>query len=402
MKVLQINATYADGSTGTIVRDIQQCCEDNGIECHVAYSLSQIPEGQVKNGYKMGCMYDRKIHALLSRINGAEGYFSKNPTRYLKRYIDKLKPDVVHLHNLHNNYINVNMLLQYLAEKDIPTVVTLHDCWFFTGGCFHYADAGCSRWQKQCGRCPKKYQDYPAYFLDKSRKILSDRYRYFGAIKNITAVGVSEWITAECQKSVFKNRRCTTIYNGIDTDIFKPTDSDIRKRYALEDKFVVLGPASKWLDPVNSDVLCKVSRGLDDDTVLVLFGNAPSHRSLPKNVINIGYTDSREDLARLYSAADVFVNCTREDSLSLINIEAQACGTPVITFNNTGARETVSPTMESLVNTGDGTILLERIRELKAKPNTISRDAVRNRIIQKFDKNVNYKKYISLYHEIVR
>ena len=148
--------------------------------------------------------------------------------------------------------------------------------------------------------------------------------------------------------------------------------------------------------------LLRSLEGLDADSVLVLFGNTPSQRSLPKNVINIGYTDSREDLARLYSAADVFVNCTREDSLSLINIEAQACGTPVITFNNTGARETVSPTMESLVNTGDGTILLERIRELKAKPNAISRDAVRNRIIQKFDKNVNYKKYISLYHEIVR
>lgn len=204
MKVLQINATFANGSTGTIVQDLQQCCEENGIECHIAYASSRLPQKEIRHGYKIGNVISNKLHALLARINGKQAYFSYLPTLMLLRHIAKIQPDVIHLHNLHSNYINLNMLLRYIAKKNIATVVTLHDCWYFTGGCFHYTNAKCDRWKHECGNCPKKLQDTKAYFLDKSKSILTDRYKYFQSIKNLTVVGVSNWIREEGKKVCFQ------------------------------------------------------------------------------------------------------------------------------------------------------------------------------------------------------
>lgn len=399
MKVLQINATYANGSTGTIVQDIQRCCEEHGIKCHVAYAISRLPKEQIKNGYKIGNVLSNKLHAALSRLCGQQGYFSYFPTLAFLNYISRLKPDVVHLHNLHSNYINLNMLLGYLAKHDIPTVVTLHDCWFYTGGCFHYTNTGCDKWQHGCGHCPKKKQDTPAYLCDKSANILRDRYRYFSKIRHLTVVGVSKWITEECQKSVFKNVPCHTIYNGIDTNVFRPSSSNLRERYGLLDKFVILGPASKWLSKVNKDVLQAMVTNLDKNSVLVLFGHTGENVQLSPNVITIGYTSSKEELSRLYSMADVFVNCTREESLSCINLEAQACGTPVITFSNTGVSETVKDEYGIRVPTGDASAILAAIKKMKSERQIDTMRLV-TQIRKYFENNVTYQGYISLYQKL--
>ena len=401
MKVLQINATYANGSTGTIVQDIQQCCEEWEIECHVAYAISRVSKAKIKNGYKIGNFVSNKLHALLSRFCGQQAYFSYLPTLAFLHYMSRLKPDVVHLHNLHSNYINLNMLLRYLANYNIPTVVTLHDCWFYTGGCFHYTNVRCDKWQHGCGHCPKQRQDTPAYLCDKSASILRDRYRYFSKIKNLTVVGVSRWVTEECQKSVFKNVPCQTIYNGIDTDVFKPTPSNMRERYGLVGKFVILGPASKWLNEVNKDVFQTVVANLDKNSVLVLFGHTGENVQLLPNVITIGYTSSKEELAQLYSMADVFVNCTREESLSCINLEAQACGTPVITFSNTGATETVDGINSIKIRTGNANELLKALGEIKNSPSNAEEELLAW-IDQRFEKNKNFEKYIHLYHQVIK
>jgi len=393
MKVLQINATYANGSTGTIVQDLQQCCEENGIECHVAYAISRIPQHEIKNGYKIGNIVSNKLHALLCRINGKQAYFSFLPTLKLLKYIDKIQPDVIHLHNLHSNYINLNMLLRYIAKHNIATVITMHDCWFFTGGCFHYTDMNCFKWQEQCGNCPKKKQDTPAYLYDKSHEILMDRYKYLNAIKNLTVVG---------KKSVFKNIHCMSIHNGIDTMVFKPTPSNIRKQYGLEDKFVLLGPVTKWLSTINKDVLKTFVAGFDSDMVLLLFGYDKRSIELPNNVKVIGYTSSKEELAKLYSMADVFVNCTREDSLPTINMEAQACGTPVISFANTGVTETVNKQYGECVKTGDVIALLTGIRKIKNDKQHNYSEGLVKWILSEYKKEVNYKKYIELYKGILQ
>lgn len=338
MKVLQVNATYGLGSTGTIVRDLKDCCEANKIECYIAYALT---DEKVERGYKIGNWLSNKLHALLSRISGKQAYFSYLPTIRFIRYIRNLQPDVVHLHNLHANYINLPMLLKYLAKNDIRTIITLHDCWWYTGGCFHYTAAGCNKWLDKCGNCPKRTDDTPAYLYDRSAEILEDKKQLLLAIPRLTVIGVSEWISNEARKSFLASKEIKTIRNGIDLTVFKPTPSDLRERLGLEGKYVILGPASKWLDPINKEVLDYFVANMKSDEVLLLFGAEKTDRSLPSNVKLYGYTRDKQELAALYTMADVFVNCTREDTLPTINLEAQACGCRVVTFATCGASETV-------------------------------------------------------------
>lgn len=397
MKVLQINAVYGHGSTGVITRDVEQLCESSGIDCYVASPDSKVCEA--KRGFLIGNALDHKLHAVLSRINGKQAYFSRLATRRLLKFIDKIEPDVVHLHNLHSNYIHLNMLLQYLAKKDIRTIVTLHDCWFYTGGCFHYTAAGCMRWLEGCGHCPKKKQDTPAYLWDCSASILADRKKYLLAIPRLTVTGVSEWISNEAKRTFFADTPVVTIRNGVDLDVFKPTPSDLRKQLGLEDKYIILGPASKWLQPVNKSVLTYFSEHMQADEVLLLFGATDSSLQMPKNVRLYGYTKNREELAALYTCADVFVNTTREDSLSLINVEAQACGTPVVTFDATGPKETVDGVCGYAVHANNSELLYETVKFVRVQGGGGFCDSYRKFVVKDFDKDNNYQKYLLLYNQ---
>ena len=400
MKVIQINAVYGRGSTGTIVRDIEQLCWQSGMECYVACPDTNVRKA--KRGYVIGNALDHKIHALLCRIHGKQAYFSHIPTHKLCRHIDYIKPDVVHLHNLHSNYIHLNYLLKHLAMKGIKTVVTLHDCWFFTGGCFHYTSVGCNGWENQCGKCPKKFIDTPAYLGERSTSILQDRIKYLNSIEDLTIVGVSEWISREFSKSRIIAKNVITIHNGVDLSVFKPIELNFKRRLGIEDKFVILGPASKWLSDVNRFVLTDFSRLLKPDEILLLYGCTQTTQDLPKNVFKYGYTIDRVELAQLYTMADVFANVTREDSLSLINVEAQACGTPVVTFDQTGPKETVDNTHSFSVPVGDVKALYRAIEEIRQnhidnKETTLS---LRQFVKENYELKSNYQKYIDLYNSI--
>ncbi len=399
MKVLQINAVYGHGSTGTIVRDIEQLCEQNDIECYVASPDPKVREA--KRGYVIGNALDHKLHALLCRINGMQGYFSHIPTLNLCKYLKRVKPDIVHLHNLHSNYIHINSLLDYLAKKEISTIVTLHDCWFYTGGCFHYTSNGCNKWQTQCGKCPRRYIDTPAYFCDSSKRVLEDRIKYLNAISDLTITGVSKWITDEASKSLLKARRLSTIHNGVNIDTFQPRESSYRERLRLNDKFIILGPGSKWLSSVNKDFLYSFSRLLKSDEILLLYGVSSVSQSLPQNVRTVGFINDRQDLASLYSCADVFANVSREDSLSLINIEAQACGTPVVTFSSTGLTDTVDERLDLLVPIGNPIKMYERIQRLRASDLKEISLKCRDYITNHFDEKIVYKSYIDLYEDLI-
>ncbi len=396
MRVLQVNAVYGVGSTGVIVEDIHKLSIEKGIESYVAYSTTN--KSEVPNGYKIGNNLGKKIHALFSRMNGKQAYFSRNATRQFIQYIDKIKPDVVHLHNLHSNYINLNMLLEYLAKKDIKTVITLHDCWFYTGGCFHYTSAYCYKWLGGCGDCPKKTADTPAYFFDRSNRILTDRKKYFGAIKNLTVTGVSQWILDEGKRGIFHKNNGVVIYNGVDTELFCPTSSDLRKKYNCEDKFVIIAPANKMLNPVNKDVFKRVVESLDDNTVIWLLACPKEKQNgLPDKVVPINYITEREELIKLYSAADVMLNPTREESLSLLNVECMSCGTPVITFKNTGVKETVDNISSFSVENDDTEAILEKLNEIKEKGKSYYSVNCRKHVAEKFEKKENYNRYIDLY-----
>lgn len=399
MKVLQINAVYGHGSTGVITRDIEQLCEMYGIECYVASPDSKVCEAN--RGYKIGNIIDHKLHALFCRIAGKQAYFSRWATKRLLAYINKIKPDIVHLHNLHSNYIHLNMLLQYLAKENIRTVITLHDCWFYTGGCFHYTIAGCMRWLEECGNCPKKKKDTPAYLFDCSDSILADRKKYFMSIPRLTIIGVSNWISNEARRAFFSNTSVVTIRNGVDLNIFKYSPSDFRHRLGLEGKYIILGPASKWLQPENKSVLAYFSEHMQSDEVLLLFGAIDCSLLVPNNVRLYGYIKNPKELAELYTCADVFVNTTREDSLSLINIEVQACNTPVVTFDATGPKETVDGVCGYAVHAGDSEQLYLAVKSVRMQKKEYFSKHCREFISRNFEKEANYHKYISLYKQLV-
>lgn len=399
MRLLQINAVYGVGSTGVITRDIHSMALRNNIDSFVAYSSTEGKDTDVTGGYKIGGRLGKKMHALFCRINGMQAYYSRHSTKKLLKYINNIKPDVVHLHNLHSNYINLNMLLDFLAKNNISTVVTLHDCWYYTGGCFHYTSIGCDGFKHGCGKCPKKRQDTPAYLFDRSAKILNDRYKYFSKIKNLTFVGVSDWISNEVRKSLLKDKKIITIHNGIDTEIFKPSESDFKTEHNLQNKKIILGPASKWLCANNSELLKKLIQNLPEDCAVVLLGCSKSQiDSLPKNILPLPFINNKSELCKIYSAADVFVNPTAEDTLSLINLEAQSCNTPVITFCNTGAKETVDGKNSFCVRNNDSDELLKKINTvLRCKDkNTGCRDFIK----KNFNIHENYKQYLSLYQSV--
>lgn len=400
MKVLQVNAVYGSRSTGTIVKELMSCCEQNKIEAYVAYSQLDRRVVPPINGFRIGNIFTRKWHALLSRIAGKQAYYNRLSTWNFIRWIKKIKPDIVHLHNLHSNYIHLNMLLKYLAENDIATVITMHDCWYFTGGCFHYTNVGCNKWQHGCGDCPKRLSDTPAYLYDSSASILKDREKYLTAIPRLTLVGCSEWVANEARKSVLKDCDIRYIHNGFDLDVFKPTPSDLKDRLGLTGKYIILGPASKWLSDVNKETLEYFIQMMPEDTVLLLFGCQNPNEFIADNVVLYGYTSNRIEMAQLYSMADVFVNCSREDTLSSLNIECQACGTPVVTYDATGSKETVDGVSGFAVETGNYQLLYKSYQNVLLDTKTNFLQKCREWVVYNFDREKNYQSYIELYYSL--
>ena len=397
MKILQINAVYGHGSTGTIVQDLSDLCDNSGIDCYVASPDTAVLDA--KHGYLIGNTLDHKLHAFLSRFNGRQAYFSTSATKRLLSYIQIIKPDIVHLHNLHSNFINLNLLLGFLAKNNFRVIISLHDCWYYTGGCFHYTADGCSGWLNGCGQCPKGKQDPIGVLGKRTAENLADRKKFFLSIPQLDVVGVSDWISQEAKRTFFCDSHVLTIHNGVDMEVFKPTPSNMCSRLGLEGKYIILGPASKWLLPLNRPVLDYFANNMQSDEVLLLFGAEKTGANLPNNIRLFGFTNNRDELAALYSCADVFVNTTREDSLSLINVEAQACGTTVVTLDDTGPKETVDGVISRSVEVGNAERLYKEVvnvRECK----TSNTGILSRRFVEKeFEIKSNYNKYIDLYKQ---
>lgn len=400
MKLLQINAVYGFGSTGMIVQEIDFMAKEMGIESYVAYAGKK---QSLQNGYYIGNYFDHKLHAALSRIAGKQGYYSVNATKRFLKYIDTLQLDILHLHNLHANYINLNMLLDYVAKRNIKTVITQHDCWYFTGKCFHYTSIGCTKWMDHCGDCPKKYQDTPALLYDSTQQIINDRRRYLLSIPNLTIVCVSDWLNAETRKSFLRNKRILTIHNGIDTDVFKPVQTTLVDKYNIRGKFVILGMANKWMKNITEEKRRWIIENCGDNVIAILIGC--SEKEIKNNepgIIKVGYIREKKILAEYYSLADVFVNLTLEDSFPTVNLEALACGTPVITNKVTGATETIDNNTGYLITPGKLDELVEKISIVKTYGKRKYSDMCVERARNYFEKHNKYREYIELYFKLIR
>lgn len=368
MKILQINAVADAGSTGEICRQINEMLLHQGHQGMILYGNG---ESTYPYACKVSGKYGVKLHGLMSRVLGKNAAYSPIATGKVLRKIRAFQPDVVHLHNLHGNYVNLNPLLRYLAKKNIATVITLHDCWFFTGKCTHYTQAGCSKWETGCHDCPRLKEDIPALFFDRTAQMWKEKKQLFNAIPRLAVVGVSDWITNEGRKSpCFSNAKIITrIYNWIDTKTFYPRQSDIKEKYHIPgDRFTVLCIGAGWSRQASrSQELLKLAAMLPQDCQIVLAGNVPFADELPENVRYIGYVRSAEELAQLYSAADVYAHLSREDTFGKVIAEALACGTPAVVYDSTACPELVKESCGAIVAPGDTEGLLQAIMQVREK-----------------------------------
>lgn len=341
MKIVQINSVCEIGSTGRIMQSISKVLENNGHECLNIYSRKEASKDL--RSYKMNSKTDTYINALHARITDREGFGTKRPTMRLLKVLDDYKPDLIQIHNLHGYYMNIKLLFEYIAEKKIPVVWTMHDEWCYTGHCAYtwrgtYTE-DCTRWLTGCHDCPSK-KEYPAsFFLDNSSRNYSEKKRLFTAVDDMTMVTPSQWLFDRLKRSYLKEKDACVINNGINVNNFKPTESDFKKRYGIEDKFMVLGVSSIWVEKKGLADLIKLAQRLPEKFEVVIVGK--TEEKLPENIIHINHTDSVSELAEIYSAADVFVNPTLCDNFPTVNLEALACGTPVITYNTGGSPEAV-------------------------------------------------------------
>lgn len=365
MKVLIVNSVCGIGSTGRICVSLARELEAAGHEVRIAHGRGPVPESARKYALRIGNRLDFGWHLLMTRLFDGQGFASARATRCFLAWAEEWKPDLLWLHNLHGYYVNCELLFAWIKKHpDMEVRWTLHDCWAFTGHCPYFTAVNCSKWETCCGACPQK-KLYPAsLFLDRSRANYLRKKAAFTGVKSLTLITPSRWLAGLVKKSFLKDYPVEVRYNTIDTGVFRPTESRFRQEHGLEGKKIVLGVSNAWQEPRKGlkDMLALPSL-LGDSFAVVIVGLPEAlQKTLPADVIGLGKTGSQRELAEIYTAADVFVNPTYEDNYPTTNLEAQACGTPVVTYDTGGSPESVPP--ENVVPVGDLEALAARIKEL--------------------------------------
>ena len=380
MRVLQINARYPNGSTGANTRDIHRYLKDRGHDSYVA-ALAFAGETE-PNFYQIGTMFGRRLHSLRQRITGYQAHGSAGATRALCRRIDRIEPDLIHLQNVHSHYLNLPVLLRYIAERRIALSLTLHDCWFYTGGCVHYAGCGCDKWQTGCGGCPPGYYGIGSWFFDRSAETARERRGLFAEIKKLGVIGVSDWVLNEAKRSyVFKDHpavRWTRIYNWVDDRVFRPADpadaAGLRARLGIpEGGTMYLGVAAPWNGRKGLDLFLNLAPLLDESERIVLVGPPPK-TPMPEKIAAVGRIADAAELALYYAAADLFVQGSKEETFGKVTAEALACGTPAAVYDATGNAELIAPGIGAPIPPdADPARILGILREAAKRPKPADR-----------------------------
>lgn len=393
--LFQINVTANWGSTGMIAEGIGQVALDKGWRSVIAYGRGH--PSSSSELIRIGTDLDMRVHALYSRLLDNQGLMSARATRKLVGQIETLKPDIIHLHNIHGYYLNYPILFNFLKNAKIPIVWTLHDCWSFTGHCAHFVTADCYKWESGCADCPLKSSYPKSIFLDKSCRNYIKKRDSFCSVANMTFVPVSRWIDGYLKESFLKNYPSTIIHNGIDTDLFKPQNQG-----ANNEIFKILGVASVWDKSKGLDGFIELSKMVSSDSQIVLVGVTKEQmKLLPDNIVAVERTNDVGELVNLYSSSDVFVNLTYADTFPTTNLEALACGTPVITYRTGGSPEAVSEDTGLVVTQGDLQGVLNAINEIKRNGKKQYTTKCRERAVRLFRKEDRYNDYIRLYDSIL-
>lgn len=400
MKIAEINM-LPNGSTGKIMFQIADLARDKGIEVKtfspVIFSRQKLPSITLPpEHYIFGSVKENASHYYFGELLGRDGFFSQRGTKELICELNKFQPDIIHLHNLHNFTINMPILFEYIKKNNIQVVWTLHDCWSFTGHCPHFSMIGCDKWKTGCYKCPQP-RIYPKMYIDTSKKMYKLKKELFSNIEKMILVTPSEWLANLVKQSFLKKYPIKVINNGIDINIFKPSDTNFRKTCDIaSNQFMILGVAFDWGIRKGLDIFLRLASELDDRYQIVLVGtNNDIDKKLPDNIISIHRTNDQRELANIYSAADVFVNPTREDNFPTTNLESLASGTPVITFNTGGSPESINDKCGLVVECDDFNALKNAIIKTCEKC-LFTEDDCRQRA-QMFNMYDKFNEYIDLF-----
>lgn len=402
MKVVQINTVYKNGgSTGRIVYDLKNTMESFGIESYAAFGYEYIKTNDL-NTYKMASIPETKFSILQTRIDGQHGFYNNFQTKKLINWLNTIQPDLIHLHNLHCHYINVELLFNYIKEKNVPVIWTLHDCWAFTGWCAHFDYIGCDKWKTQCSNCANIHE-YPfTWFHDRSYDNFLKKKRCFLGVTNMNIITPSMWLSDLVNQSFLSTYPVSVINNGIDLNIFKPVKSNIKNEIGVGNKKMILSMAMGFSKLKGYDYLIELSKSIDENSVLVLAGMEKSQISkLPKGIIGLEKTNDVTYLGKLYSSADVFVNPTLQDTFPTTNLESLACGTPVVTFQTGGSPESIKKDCGIVIEKGNTKELVNAVKYVLKHYNNTNREICIKTANKYFNKDDCFKKYIDKYYEVV-
>lgn len=402
MRIVQINGG-AKGSTGKIMMGIADVARAQGHEvmCASPITTTNRDAGEDCGYYRIGTFNSRRLNVALARITGFNGCFAWFETYKLLKKIDEFKPDIIHLHNLHDSYINLSMLFSYIKKHNVPTVWTLHDCWAFTGQCPHFTIVKCDKWKVGCHNCPQ-YKEYPASLYDNTKKMWQLKKKWFTGVKNMTIVTPSEWLAGLARESYLKQYPIEVINNGIDLNVFKPTHSNFRERYEIPaEKHIILGVSFAWGYRKGLDCFVEIAEKLGEQYQIVLVGTDDEiDKNLPHNIISIHRTQNQKELAEVYSAADVFVMPTREENYPTVNMEAIACGTPVVTFDTGGSPEMLDDKTGIVVKANDIEATKKAIKDICEKKKCNDEEYI-VAYSKKSDMKKRFAEYIELYANVL-
>lgn len=400
MRILQINPIVGHSSTGRAVSELDRYFWEHGHEDYVACFSGF----NAKKMYQIGNVLDRKCHAFLSRLTGYEASYSYFPTRNLIAYIRQLKPDIVKINIAHSNYLNIFTLLHFLGKANIPTVVVLNDCWYFTGKCMHFTTNQCLKWKTGCGDCPHLENGLKTYFFDRTAAMWKKKKMAFQTISHLAVVGVSDWLVNEARQSFLQNATILRrIYNWIDLKQFYPhtVSPQALETYHLEGKKIILGVASSWDNSKGLDNFIRLANDIDDNTYIVLVGRMKQGVILPSQLIHVQETYDVEELARFYSYADVFVTFSKEETFGKVSAEALACGTPVVCFDSTASPEIAGNDCGKVVPVGDYNTAKSAIETILSKGKDDYSEVCIKRACENFCFETNAQQYLDLFNELL-
>lgn len=403
LKILQISIEVNSNSVGRIAEQIGSTVIANGWESYITYARNYNPSKSTV--IKIGSLFDVFWHGIETRIFDNHGFSSRRATRRLIKQIEKIGPDVIHLHHLHGYFINIEILFNYLSKVKTPIVWTFHDCWAFTGHCAHFEYVGCNKWMNGCFNCEQKFEYPKSLVFDRSKRNFHDKNRIFNSVDNMVIVPVSNWLGDLVKQSFLKKFPINIIRNGIDINVFHPKKSrrEIDEKYKTQNKFLIIGVASTWDKKKGLEEFVKLNTLLSSEfyQILLVGLSITQIKSLPKSFICVERTENVDQLADLYAAADVFINPTLEDTYPTTNLEAMSCGTPVITYRTGGSVESVDDETGLIVEKNDLQGMVSAIEVIRNRGKSFYENNCRKKAELQFDKKEKFSEYISIYKQLL-